>query len=107
MNALLGIRLSERDDIKSLAYTLIYLVHGSLPWKNINGDSPEVLDMRTSISNKNLTTNIFGTCFAPYSTLMTTHICPKNFPWELQHQRHQYQPQLQRHQHQRPQRREQ
>lgn len=49
MNALLGIRLSRRDDIESLAYVLIYLVRRSLPWQNIKGDSPKVLNMRTSI----------------------------------------------------------
>jgi len=28
--------LSRRDDIESLAYTLIYLLNGNLPWKNIS-----------------------------------------------------------------------
>lgn len=54
MNALLGIRLSWRDDIESLAYILIYLVRGSLLWQNIKGDSPEVLEMRTSIAPSTL-----------------------------------------------------
>ena len=31
-----GSELSRRDDIESFLYTLIYLVMGSLPWKNIN-----------------------------------------------------------------------
>lgn len=36
INAHEGSELSRRDDIESLAYTLIYLCTGSLPWKNIN-----------------------------------------------------------------------
>jgi hypothetical protein len=36
INAHRGQDLSRRDDIESLVYTLIYLVTGSLPWKNIN-----------------------------------------------------------------------
>lgn len=36
INAHRGNELSRRDDIESLVYTLIYLVTGTLPWKNIN-----------------------------------------------------------------------
>ena len=49
-NALLGIGLTRRDDIESLAYVLIYLVRRSLPWENIRGNSPDLLDMRMSIT---------------------------------------------------------
>jgi hypothetical protein len=49
MNALLGIGLTRRDDIESLAYVLIYLVRKSLPWQNI-GENSEILDMRMSIA---------------------------------------------------------
>lgn len=31
-----GHELSRKDDIESLVYTLIYLLLGGLPWKNIN-----------------------------------------------------------------------
>ncbi len=30
-----GAELSRRDDIESLIYTLMYLVMGTIPWKNI------------------------------------------------------------------------
>lgn len=35
INAHMGHELSRKDDIESLIYTLIYLLTGTLPWKNI------------------------------------------------------------------------
>jgi hypothetical protein len=52
MNALLGVRLTRRDDLESLAYVLIYLMRGSLPW--IGKSTTELLDIRMAITSSTL-----------------------------------------------------
>jgi serine/threonine protein kinase len=63
INAFLGIELSRRDDLESLAYTLIYLAHGSLPWMYIPAKSKlekhqKILKMKQNFSPKDLINEI-------------------------------------------------
>ena len=53
MNALLDIRLTRRDDLESLAYVLIYFMHGLLPWQSMKSTT-ELLDMRIAITPSTL-----------------------------------------------------
>ncbi len=41
LNAHYGLELSRRDDMESLAYTLIYLAMGDLPWRNLEAETKE------------------------------------------------------------------
>jgi hypothetical protein len=52
MNALLGINLTWRFDHESLAYVLIYLMRGSLPWQSRKSTTD--LDMRMAITPSTL-----------------------------------------------------
>ena len=59
INALSGIELSRRDDFESLAYVLIYLINGSLPWENIKIKNKEekikeILEMKNQIKTEDL-----------------------------------------------------
>lgn len=50
INAQLGSELSRRDDIESLAYILIYLLRGSLPWQDTSGSQKKkMLQMKKTI----------------------------------------------------------
>ena len=48
IHAHLGAELGHRDDLESLAYMLIYLVHGLLPWLSKDGcwQASSILDMK-------------------------------------------------------------
>ena len=39
MHAHLGRTASRRDDLESLAYTLLFLLRGRLPWQGYQGDN--------------------------------------------------------------------
>lgn len=52
--------LSRRDDLESLAYTLIYLATGSLPWQGIKGNSKTQANMY--IGEKKIGTPIASLC---------------------------------------------
>jgi serine/threonine protein kinase len=57
VNALMGIELTRRDDIESLAYILIYLMRGSLPWQGTTkGEKRQAIvrEKKLSLSPENL-----------------------------------------------------
>ena len=63
LNASAGIESTRRDDLESLAYMLIYLCNGKLPWNDINGQNiNECLDkiylMKKTISLPKLCKNL-------------------------------------------------
>jgi serine/threonine protein kinase len=58
------VELSRRDDIESLAYTLLYLYNGTLLWKNTNINIEEIKKIKmyfydTVVSNKEYESNPF------------------------------------------------
>ncbi len=59
VNTLRGVRQSRRDDLESLAYTLIYMHRGSLPWQGLPEErgvskSAQVLQKKLSTSPETL-----------------------------------------------------
>ncbi|TFK72316.1 kinase-like protein [Pluteus cervinus] len=58
-NAHLGLSLSRRDDLESLAYSIAFLLRGSLPWSRMNRGTPKhrqdrVREKKISYSGKRL-----------------------------------------------------
>ena len=63
INTHLGIEPSRRDDMEALAYVLIYLLKGSLPWEGVKCQSKEekyekILDKKKNISTDDLCKDI-------------------------------------------------
>jgi hypothetical protein len=56
INGQQGHTQSRRDDLESLAYTIIYSARGSLPWSSLSsqGDREAVLQKKLSITVENL-----------------------------------------------------
>jgi serine/threonine protein kinase len=56
INGQQGHAQSRRDDLESLAYTIIYSARGSLPWSSLSsrGDREAVLQKKSSITVENL-----------------------------------------------------
>ena len=42
----IGWELGQWDDLESLAYILIYLLHGSLPWQNLGHQGNKILKLK-------------------------------------------------------------
>jgi casein kinase I family protein HRR25 len=59
INALKGFEQSRRDDLESLAYTLVYLIKGELPWQEIIAKTKDernkkILEKKMEISSRKL-----------------------------------------------------
>lgn len=70
INAHLGLELSRRDDIESLAYVLLYFGHGSLPWQGCKAATrrethDHILAKKIATSTEDLCSGLpqeFATC---------------------------------------------
>lgn len=60
LNTHLGIEQSRRDDLESLGFVLVYLLHGSLPWQGLTAKSQHEKYQR--ILKKMLSTSIEVLC---------------------------------------------
>ncbi|OHS98493.1 hypothetical protein TRFO_35059 [Tritrichomonas foetus] len=62
INGHLGIEASRRDDLESLAYTLIYLLKGNLPWMNLPIKPKKGEDKYSVIAKRKISTQIKDLC---------------------------------------------
>ena len=60
INTHLGIEQARRDDIESIAYLLIYLLRGSLPWQGIHNENKH--QKYELISDKKIATSVSQLC---------------------------------------------
>ena len=63
LNATNGVEQSRRDDLESLAYSLIYFYNGFLPWQNIKAKNNDVkykkiLEQKMNINMQNVCKNL-------------------------------------------------
>ena len=56
INTHLGIEQSRRDDLECLAYVLLYLARGSLPWQGLKGILPK--EKHSVIMEKKMSTPV-------------------------------------------------
>lgn len=59
LNAHDGVRLSRRDDMISLGYTLVYMLRGSLPWSHdSDNDEATLVDMKRRATDAHLCADV-------------------------------------------------
>lgn len=63
IHALMGMEQSRRDDLESIAYVILYLINGQLPWqgfvlKNKEDKYAKILEKKKKITNEELCKNL-------------------------------------------------
>ena len=90
VNSHMGIELSRRDDLESLAYVLVYLSSGKLPWEKVCAKNREekyekIGNLKEAISVEEVCKNSFSVCATMLSYVKALNFTQKpNYEYLVQ-----------------------